>query len=75
MSTNSRKDDMIGAIAVIVLLIGAASGNAYAMMGIAVAALMLIAIFNREKMGTGATLVTLVGAVTALIIGLVMALR
>jgi NAD/NADP transhydrogenase beta subunit len=75
MSTESRKDDWLGTIAVVVLLIGTATGNAYGMLGMSVAALALIALFYRKQMGSGAILVTLVAAVTATVIGTVMAKR
>ena len=75
MSTESRRDDLLGAIAVVVLLIGTATGNAYAMLGMSVAALALIALFCRKQMGSGAILVMLVAAVTATVIGTVLAMR
>ena len=75
MPAASRKDDLLGAIAVIVLLIGTATGNAYAMLGMSVAALVLIALFCRRRIGSGALLVALVAALTAAAIGIVMATR
>lgn len=75
MPTNSRKDDLLGAIAVIVLLIGTATGNAYTMLGMSVAALTVLAVFCRRQIGSGAILVALVAAVTATVIGIVMAVR
>lgn len=51
MPVDSRKDDLLGAIAVIVLLIGTATGNAYAMLGMSVVSLVLIAVFCRQKIG------------------------
>ncbi len=75
MPTDSRKDDLLGAMAVIVLLIGTATGNAYAMLGMSVAALVLMAVFCRRRDGSGALLVALVAAVTAAAIGSVMATR
>lgn len=75
MPVDSRKDDLLGATAVIVLLIGTATGNAYAMLGMSVVSLVLIAVFCRQKIGGGAILVALVAAVTATAIGMVMAMR
>ena len=75
MSKESRRNDLLGAIAVVVLLIGTATGNAFAMLGMSMAALALIAMFYRKQMGSGAILVTLVAAVTATVIGTVMAMR
>jgi hypothetical protein len=75
MLTASRRDTLLGAIAVIVLLIGTATGNAYAMLGLSVAALFLMAVFYRQQIGRGALLVALVAAVTAAVMGIVMAMR
>ncbi len=75
MPTDSRSDDLLGAIAVSVLLIGTATGNAYAMLGMSVASLVLMAVFCRRRIGSGALLVTLVATVTAAAIGVVMATR
>jgi len=75
MPVDSRIDDLLGAIAVIVLLIGTATGNAYTMLGMSVVSLVLIAAFCRQKIGSGAILVALVAAVTATAIGIVVAMR
>jgi hypothetical protein len=49
MPTRFRRDDLLEAIGVTVLLIGTATGNAYAMLGLSVAALFLIlAVFYRQ---------------------------
>ena len=75
MDTASRRDDMLGAIGVIVLLIGTATGNAYAMLGLSVTALSLLTVFHRRQIGRGALLVAFVAAVTAAVIGIVVAAR
>ena len=75
MAASSRRDDMLGAIGVIVLLIGTATGNAYAMLGMSVTALILLAAFSRRRIGGGALFVAFVAAVTAAGIGIVVALR
>ena len=75
MPSDARRDDLLGAIAVIVLLIGTATGNAYAMLGMSVVALVLIAMFYGRRIGSGAILVAAVAAVTAAVIGVVMATR
>ena len=75
MPTNSRRDDILGAIAVILLLIGTATGSAYVMLGISVTALLLLALFYRQRIGTGAILAAFVAAVTAAIIGIVVSMR
>jgi hypothetical protein len=75
MTTASRRDDGFGAIAVVVLLIGTATGNAYVMLGMSVTALILLALFNRQGIGTGAILAAFAAAVTAAIIGIVDSMR
>jgi hypothetical protein len=75
MPTASRKDDIVGAIAVIVLVIGTATGSAYVMLGMSVTALILLALFYRQRIGTGAILAAFVAAVTAAIIGIVVSMR
>ena len=62
-------------IGIIVLLIGAAIGNAYAMLAMSVTALVLLAVFYRRQIGGGPIMVALVAAVTAAVIGVVLALR
>ena len=57
MPAPSRWDDMVGAIAVMVLLIGTASGSAYVMLGMSVTAIILLAAIYRQHLATGAILV------------------
>ena len=71
MPAQSRWDDMVGAIAVIVLLIGTASGSAYVMLGVSVTAFILLVSIYRQHLGTGAILVAFVAAVTAATIAIV----
>jgi len=75
MPTDSRRDDILGAIAVIILLFGTATGNAYAMLGMSVTAIILLAVFYRRQIGSGPILVALVAAVTATVIGIVVAIQ
>jgi polyferredoxin len=75
MPTVSRSDEMLGAIAVIILLIGTATGSAYVMLGMAATALTLFAVFYRGKIGRGAILVAFVAAITAAVIGIVAAIQ
>ena len=75
MPTGSRRDDLVGAIAVIVLLIGTAIGSAYVMLGMSVTTLILLAVFYRLQLGSGALLVAFLAAVTAALIAIVVALR
>jgi hypothetical protein len=73
MATGSRRDDMLGVIGVIILLIGAATGNAYAMLGMSVTVLILLTVFFRRKVGSGALLVSFAAAVTSAVIGIIVA--
>lgn len=73
MATGSRRDDVIGAIGVIILLIGTATGNAFAMLVMSVTALILLTVIYRRQIGSGALLVAFVAAVTAAVIGFVVA--
>jgi hypothetical protein len=75
MPTDSRKDDLLGVIAVIVLLIGTATGNAYTMLCLSAAAFVLMAVFCRQRIGSGALLVAIMAAGTAAAIGIFMAVR
>ena len=75
MPTESRKDDLLGAMFVIVLLIGTATGNALALLGMSVAALILMGVFGRKRLVHGALLVALVAALTAAVIAVVLTTR
>jgi hypothetical protein len=66
---------MLGVIAVVVLLIGAATGSAYAMLAMSVTALVLLTVFCRRQIGSGPILVALVAAVTSTVIGVILAVR
>ena len=65
MPTDSRSDNLLGTIAVVVLMISTAMGNARAMPGMSVAALLLMAVFCRIRIGNGSLLVAVVAAVTS----------
>jgi hypothetical protein len=75
MAINSRFDDWIAVIAVVVLLIGTALGNAFAMLGISVVALGLLAFFRREQIGRGPILVAVMATVTSTVIAFFMAMH
>jgi hypothetical protein len=72
MSIESRRDDLFGAIAVCVLLIGTATGNALAMALISAAALVVMAVFGRKRLMSGALLVALVAALTAVVVAIIL---
>jgi hypothetical protein len=61
---NSRKDGIVTAIGVLVLVIGTATGNAYVMLALAVVALVVLAVFFRKRVGRTALLAMAVSAVT-----------
>ena len=75
MPTGSRRDDMAGAIAVIVLSIRTATGSAYVMLGMSVTTLVLLVLFYRQHIETGTILAAFAAAVTAAIIGIVVTMR
>jgi hypothetical protein len=75
MSTETRRDGLLVAIALFALLIGTATGNAYAMFGISLAALVLVTIWYRKWISSGALLITSLAAVTAFAIAFVLTLR
>jgi hypothetical protein len=71
MPADLRRDDLFGVIGVSVLLIGTATGNAYAMLILSVATLVLMAVFGRKRLSPGVLLVALVAAFTAAVIAIV----
>lgn len=75
MPLDTRRDDLLGAIAVIVLLIGTATGNAYALLAMSVTAFILLTAFYRRRVWGGPILVALVAAVAAAVIGVVTTVR
>jgi hypothetical protein len=72
MSNESRRDDLFGAIAVCVLLIGTATGNGLAMAVISAAALVVMTVYGRKRLMSGALLAALVAAVTAVLVSIVL---
>jgi O-antigen ligase len=48
--SDSQKDGIVAAIAVLVLLVGTATGNAYLMLAMAIAALLVISILVRQSL-------------------------
>jgi len=75
MKTLSRQDEIFSALGVVLLLIGTASNNAMVMMVLSAILLSLMVVFHRAKLNRGALLVTLVAALTALVIALVFMFR
>lgn len=58
---DSKRDEIITAIGLLVLLIGTATGNAIAMLTMAIVTLAVIAVFFRHRIGQKA-LLTIVAA-------------
>lgn len=76
MSAESRRENLLGAIVIIFVLAGMATGNAYALLGISATGLVLMAVFLRRRLTSGPILVVLaVAVVTAAVIGVVLATR
>jgi hypothetical protein len=70
----TRKDDLFAAMAVILLLIGTATGSAKAMLIMSTVLLLLMVVLYRKQLGSGVLLTATVAALTAFAIGLVLAL-
>jgi len=68
MSPEWRRNDLLGVIALLILLIGIATGNAFTLLGLSVVALVVSVIFYPKLMGSGPILVALVAAVLAAVI-------
>lgn len=75
MSIPSRRDDLVLTVAVIVLLVGTATGSAYVMLGMSVPAIILLAVFYRQHLGAGALLAAFLAAVIAAGIAAVVSMR
>lgn len=75
MATDSRRNDMIGIIGVMILLVGTATGNASVMLGLSLTAIVILTVFYRRQLGSGALLVAFVAAITAGIVSFVVAGR
>ena len=48
-AANSRKNGIVSAIGILVLLLGTATGSAYVMLAMAVVAMLLIGVIYRQK--------------------------
>ncbi|MGB5932787.1 MAG: hypothetical protein WBH57_06960 [Anaerolineae bacterium] len=72
---NQSLSDKLATVAVAVLLILTAWGNALAMLVVAVLGLVVGLLFFRKSMGRGGALAATVGFVLAILIALVMLLR
>jgi hypothetical protein len=68
--TDSRKDTIAAAIGVLVLLLGTATGNAWAMLAMSVVALAVMVILYRRGPGRNTIRVILVAAATAFVVAI-----
>jgi hypothetical protein len=69
----SYKAGIVTAIGVLVLLLGTATGNAYALLALSLIGLAVIGIFLRHELGRSALLVMFVAAAIAVTVGFAMA--
>jgi hypothetical protein len=72
-ATYSRKEGIVTAIGVLVLLLGTATGNAYAMLAMAVVALATITVFYGEELGRKILLAMALAAGIATVVALAIA--
>jgi len=68
--TNSRTDSIAAAIGVLVLLIGTATGNAWAMLAMAVVALAALAVMYRRGIGRNIVRAMILAAATAIVVAI-----
>ena len=61
----SKLDGIVTAIGILVLVLGTATGNAYVMLAMAIAAIVAVAIFGRKSFSWPAVFGVTVAAVTA----------
>ena len=71
-TSDSRRNGIIGAIGVLVLLLGTATGNAYAILTMAIVALVAIVIFFRQRLGRNVIFAMTAAAATAIGIAVAM---
>jgi hypothetical protein len=69
-ATDSRKDSIIAVIGVLVLLIGTATGNAWAMLAMSVVALVVMAVLYRRGLGRNMIRAIIVAAATAFVVAI-----
>jgi hypothetical protein len=67
----SKRNGILMAIGIIVLLLGAATGNAYVMFAVAIAALVAVAIFGRQSFRWSVLFGMMAAAATAIAVVIV----
>jgi hypothetical protein len=70
----ARKDGIVAAIGVLVLLLGTATGNAYSMLAIALIGLGVLALFYRQTVGRNALVALTVAAAAAIAVVIAIAM-
>jgi hypothetical protein len=68
--TESRRDSIAAAIGVLVLLIGTATGNAYAMLAMSVVALAVMVVLYRRGLSRNMIRAIIVAAATAIVVAI-----
>lgn len=68
--TDSRKDSIVAAVGVLVLLIGTATGNAYVMLVMSVVALAVMVILYRRGLTRNMVHAIIVAAATAMVLAI-----
>jgi hypothetical protein len=72
MSIKPSSDEWIGGIALFVFVIATATGNAFAMLGMSIAALVLITTFAGKKLGGAFMLLAIVAAFTSFAVAMML---
>lgn len=72
-TADSRKGGLVAAIGVFVLLLGTATGNAHAMLIMAMIALVVISIIYRQQLDRNALVATIVAAAVATAVAIAIA--
>jgi hypothetical protein len=68
--SESRNDGIVATIGLLVLLLGTATGNAYAMLAMAIVAIVIVVIFFRQRVARHAWLLTGVAASVAAVVAI-----
>lgn len=71
----SRKGEMLSALAVVILLIGTATGSAIALLAMSMIGLSLMTVFYRKQFSRGLVLAAAMAAITAIGISLIMSMK
>ena len=75
MSAASPRNDFVAVIALLVVVIGMATGHAYLMLGLSTASLLFLGLFYRKQISSGVILFTVAVAFVAAFTGAFIAMR